>query len=95
MPRILAWIGNDSNETDVNLIQHYGHPLPKARIDAIRLDSIYRIIRSRPEFCKADDLELLSGNDENIRLLDATKPINARLWAIIYLMLRGIVWSSP
>ena len=48
MPCILAWIGNDMNETDANLIQYYEPPLPKEKLDAIRLDAIYRIVLSRP-----------------------------------------------
>ena len=51
MPSILAWFGNDSNATNTNLIQHHKRTLPKAKIDTIRLDSIYRILRSRPELC--------------------------------------------
>ena len=104
MSRIQAWIRNESNETNVNFIQYHDPPLPKARIDTIRLDSIYRIIRSRPELCKADDHDLFSGINENVGLHDVIKSINARLWDIIYLMLlilglmlsiwRGIVWHS-
>ena len=88
----------------MNFIQYHDPPLPKARIDTIRLDSIYRIIRSRPELCKADDHDLFSGINENVGLHDVIKSINARLWDIIYLMLlilglmlsiwRGIVWHS-
>mmetsp|Transcript_19372 Transcript_19372/g.34017 ORF Transcript_19372/g.34017 Transcript_19372/m.34017 type:complete len:86 (-) Transcript_19372:173-430(-) len=54
MNRILAWIGDDSNETNANLIQYHHPRLPKARIDTIRLDSIYRIIRSRPSLCNSE-----------------------------------------
>jgi len=55
MTRILAWIGNDSNETNANLIQYNNPPLPEAEIDAVRLDSVYRILRS--------STILLNGND--------------------------------
>ena len=48
MPCILAWIGNDTKETDANLIQYYEPPLPKEKLDATRLDAIYRIVQSRP-----------------------------------------------
>ena len=51
MPRILSWFGDDSNETNANLIQYHDPPLPKAKIGGIRLDSFYRILRSRPELC--------------------------------------------
>eukprot|EP00579_Thalassiosira_antarctica_P014114 CAMPEP_0201948784 /NCGR_PEP_ID=MMETSP0903-20130614/55637_1 /ASSEMBLY_ACC=CAM_ASM_000552 /TAXON_ID=420261 /ORGANISM="Thalassiosira antarctica, Strain CCMP982" /LENGTH=568 /DNA_ID=CAMNT_0048491979 /DNA_START=72 /DNA_END=1779 /DNA_ORIENTATION=+ len=54
MPRILAWIGDDSNETNANLIQSHDPPLPKARVDMIRFDSIYRILRSRPNLCNSE-----------------------------------------
>ena len=91
MSRIQAWIRNESNQTNVNLIQYHDPPLPKARIDTIRLDSIYRILRSRPELCKANDLEMSSENNENIGLRHAIKPINAMIWAIIYLMILGLV----
>jgi len=51
MPHILAWLGNDSNETDSNLILYIDPPLPKTKVDIIRLDSMYRIVRSRPSLC--------------------------------------------
>mmetsp|Transcript_25195 Transcript_25195/g.46395 ORF Transcript_25195/g.46395 Transcript_25195/m.46395 type:complete len:444 (-) Transcript_25195:190-1521(-) len=54
MHRILVWIGDDSNQTNANLIQYHHPRLPKARIDTIRLDSIYRIIRSRPSLCNSE-----------------------------------------
>lgn len=56
MPPILAWIGNDSNETHVNLIQYHRPSLPKAMIDTIRLDSFYRILRSMPDLYKMNDI---------------------------------------
>ena len=43
MPLILAWIGDESNETNTNSIQYHDPPLHKARIDIIRFDSIYHI----------------------------------------------------
>ena len=51
MPHILAWLGNDSNETDADLIQYHDPPFPKTKVDTIRLDSMYRIVRSRPSLC--------------------------------------------
>ena len=39
--------GDDSNETNAELIQYHDPPLPATKIDAIRLDSIYRILCSR------------------------------------------------
>ena len=48
MPRILAWIGNDSHEASAKLIQYHDPPLPKTKLDSFRLDSIYRILRSMP-----------------------------------------------
>mmetsp|Transcript_39950 Transcript_39950/g.72001 ORF Transcript_39950/g.72001 Transcript_39950/m.72001 type:complete len:85 (-) Transcript_39950:173-427(-) len=54
MHRILAWIGDDSNQTNADLIQYHDPHLPKARINTIRLDSIYRIIRSRPNLCNSE-----------------------------------------
>lgn len=56
MPRILAWIGNDSNETHVNLIQYHRPSLPKAKFDTFRLDSVFRIFWSMPDLCKINDI---------------------------------------
>ena len=64
MHHILAWIGDDSNETNANLIQYHYPPLPKARIDTIRLVAIYRIIRSRPNLC---NIEQNMSNDLDTR----------------------------
>ena len=36
---------------NTNLIQYNGPPLHKARIDAVRLDSIYHIARCMPTIC--------------------------------------------
>ena len=47
MPRVIAWMGDDTSPTTANLIQYHKPPLHKARIDVVRLDSIYRIIRRR------------------------------------------------
>ena len=54
MPRILAWIGDYSNETHANLIQYHEPPLPNARVDTVRLDSFYRILQSMPDLCMND-----------------------------------------
>ena len=48
MPRILAWIGVDSNETNANLIQYHEPALSPDRMKAIRLGAIYRILQRRP-----------------------------------------------
>ena len=54
MYRILTWIGDDSNQTNANLIQYHDPPLPKARIDTVRLGAMYRILRSRPSICNSE-----------------------------------------
>ena len=41
-------MGDDSNESDVSLMQCYDPLLPKAKIDMVRLGSIYQTVRSRP-----------------------------------------------
>ena len=51
MHRIIAWIGDCSNESDANLIQYHMPPLPKGTVAAVRLDAIYRIVQSRPDLC--------------------------------------------
>ena len=52
VPRIIAWFANhDSNETNADLVQYHNPddpPLPRA----VRLDSIYRILRSKPDLLK-------------------------------------------
>jgi hypothetical protein len=54
MQTILAWISDNSEEADVKLIQYQEPPLSKEKLDAVRLDSIYRIVRSRPRLCMKD-----------------------------------------
>ena len=54
MPRVLAWFGDDSNETNANLIQYHDPLLLQDEINVIRLDSIYRILRSNPNLCKVE-----------------------------------------
>mmetsp|Transcript_23446 Transcript_23446/g.50801 ORF Transcript_23446/g.50801 Transcript_23446/m.50801 type:complete len:419 (+) Transcript_23446:318-1574(+) len=49
MPCIIAWIGDYSNESNANLIQYHDPPLPKDKIDIVRLGAIYRIVQSRPD----------------------------------------------
>ena len=52
MPPILAWIGNGTDDTDAHTMQFHDPPLSMARFNAIRIDSLYRILRSRPELCE-------------------------------------------
>ena len=52
MPPILAWIGNGTDDTDAHTMQYHNPPLPMTRFNAIRVDSLYRILRSRPELCE-------------------------------------------
>ena len=45
MPHILAWFTDNSS----SLVQYRDPSLPKARIDSISIDAIYRILLSRPD----------------------------------------------
>ena len=38
--------------TNSNLIQYHDPPLPKSRLDTTRLDSVYRILKTRPVLCQ-------------------------------------------
>ena len=52
MPIILAWFGDDTN---ANLVQYDDPPLQRATVDTIRLESIYNILRARPDLiCKKE-----------------------------------------
>ena len=85
MPRLLAWLGgDDSNENNTNLIQYHDPPLQKAKCDTIRLDSVYRILRSRPDLI----------NYNGIESCGETKRLHAMHWAIIaFPVLFGLLYS--
>ena len=52
IPLILACFGDDAN---TNLVQYDDPPLQRATVDTIRLESIYNIIRARPDLiCKKE-----------------------------------------
>jgi len=50
LPEVIAWFGdNDPRRTNANIIQYQDPPLPYETIRVVRLDSIYRIARSRSD----------------------------------------------
>ena len=52
MPHIIAWFGDD--KADIKLeYPHYA--LHKEKVDVIRIDSMFRILRSRADLCNAHD----------------------------------------
>lgn len=48
IPDVLSWFGYEKNESNAKLIQYHEPPLPEKELGRIRLDSIYRILRSMP-----------------------------------------------
>ena len=53
MPVILSWFGDDSNEKTAHLIKYHDPPLPEEVVMTKRLDSLYRIIRDKPDLCQS------------------------------------------
>lgn len=95
MPRILAWMGDDSIESNASLIQYQIPLLPKATIDIIRLGSFYRSIRSRPSILqdgcsrkRGCDKRTLDGmkelRDENKRLRAENKRLRDSLQKLLH-----------
>lgn len=54
MPEVLSWFMDDS--TIANRLQYHEG---KRRLDTIRLNSVYRILKSRPILCLRNDYEQL------------------------------------
>ena len=52
MPFVLGLIRNESDGTGAHLVQYHNPPLPMERFNTLRIDSVYRILRSRPELCE-------------------------------------------
>lgn len=48
LPRVLSWFG-DINEPSAALVQYHEPPLSKEKTNCTSLDSVYRIVKSRPE----------------------------------------------
>jgi hypothetical protein len=58
MPLILALIAKWPDEMYTHLTQYHHPRLLAERIDAARLDSIYRIVRIRPGLCNTYEIAL-------------------------------------
>ena len=52
LPNIISWFVDDFHEHNVNLIQYHNPPLPSDKVDAARFDSVFRIVKSRPDLCQ-------------------------------------------
>jgi len=51
LPEVIAWFGDDDpNRDNGHIIQYHEPPLPYETIRVVRLNSIYRIARSRSDF---------------------------------------------
>ena len=51
IPDVLSWFGDTDNESSVLSIQYHQPPLPGARREAVRIDSMFRILRFMPDLC--------------------------------------------
>ena len=49
IPDVLSWFRDTDNESSVLSIQYHQPPLPDARMEAVRIDSMFRILRSMPD----------------------------------------------
>lgn len=92
----LVWLGDDADETNANLIQYHDPPLSKAKLDTIRLDSTYRILRSQPilmctsNFKSGSSIKISNLCNENKELhvnikslQDDNKLLSAKLGALL------------
>ena len=52
LPRIISWFVDDFHEQNVNLIQYNDPPIQSDKVDATRFDSVFRIVKSRPDLCQ-------------------------------------------
>ena len=71
MPEVLSCFMDDS--TNANLIQYHDPPLPKSRLDTIRLDSVYRIVKSRPVLCQYEEPN--NKKEQLLKLKEGKEPL--------------------
>jgi len=80
MPHVLACFADDS---EVDSIQYHDPPLPKTKIDAMRLDSVFRIVQTRPDLCGA----AVSSSKEQ----KGARKVHLRLDAVVVIIFHTIV----